>query len=82
METHDIHNYPSPEEAAFPENGETSHSATPANSTHAFEPPRIPVRLPHVVQFAEGSLYYDTNTLRRSLRWCSRLRNTPGWAVA
>lgn len=51
METHDIHEDRSPDETALPANGENGHSDTPDDSNQPFEPPRIPVGMPHAVRF-------------------------------
>ena len=57
---------------------ETGHSDTAATSTHPFEPPRIPVGLPHLVQFVEGSLYHLPQTIQNVGQKMSRYADKDG----
>ena len=43
---------------------ENGHADIPLDSTEPYEPPRIPVGLPHVVQFVEGSLWHLPATIQ------------------
>ena len=43
------------------DNGSTD---APVDNSEPFVPPRIPVGLPHVVQFVEGSLYHLPQTIQ------------------
>ena len=61
MQDQDFREDPSYDEAAHIESG---HEDTPIDSTEPYEPPRIPVGLPHVVQFVEGSLWHMPRTVR------------------
>ena len=73
MQDNDFHE--EPHEAAFTENG---HSHTSVDSTAPFVPPRIPVGLPHVVQFVEGSLYHLPQTIQNVGQKMSRYADKVG----
>ena len=75
MQGNDFHKDPSSNEAASTENG---HIDTSVNSTQPFEPPRIPVGLPHVVQFVEGSLYHLPQTIQNVGQKMSRYADKDG----
>ena len=75
MQGNDFHKDPSSNEAASTENG---HSDTSVNSTEPFVPPRVPVGLPHVVQFVEGSLYHLPQTIQNVGQKMSRYADKDG----
>ena len=54
---HDFQDDPAPAEAGSPRHG---HS----EPTKLIDPPRVPVGLPHVVQYVEGSLYNESLTVQ------------------
>ena len=75
MQGNDRHKDPSSDEAASTENG---HRHTSVDSTTPFVPPRIPVGLPHVVQFVEGSLYHLPQTIQNVGQKMSRYADKDG----
>ena len=57
------------------DNGSTD---APVDNPDPFVPPRIPVGLPHVVQFVEGSLYHLPQTIENVGQKMSRYADKDG----
>ena len=68
---HDFQDDPAPAEAGSPRHGYSE-------PTQLIDPPRIPVGLPHVVQFVEGSLYNESLTVQNVGSKMSRYANKDG----
>ena len=77
MQSQDFREDPSSAEGVLSEDG---HDDTLVESTRPFEPPRIPVGLPHVVQFVEGSLYHLPQTIQNVGSKMSRYADKDGVA--
>ena len=60
MTSRDAKEYPSADRVAT-NNG---HNGTTASSTKLIDPPQIPVGLPHIVQFVEGFLFNESQTVQ------------------
>ena len=69
--SHDFQYVPAPAEARSPRDGRSE-------PTRLIDPPRIPVGLPHVVQFVEGSLYNESQTVQNVGSKMARYANKDG----